>query len=117
MLTDALALLTLGLVRPWGEIVPVWVPRLGGRRIPPAAVVVPATAGGMKALGKRWKIGLLIGGYVALVLTMVWFSLPRALEGARGFQQYQESQTRSMIEAGRRAAEERDAAAGGEATK
>ena len=45
--TEALALLTIGLVRPWGEVVPAWVPRLGGRRIPPAAVVAPATAGGI----------------------------------------------------------------------
>jgi hypothetical protein len=45
--SEALALLTLGLVRPWGEIVPAWVPRLRGRRIPPAAVVAPATAGGI----------------------------------------------------------------------
>ncbi|MEU8611686.1 hypothetical protein AB0C29_27235 [Actinoplanes sp. NPDC048791] len=47
VLTEALALLTIGLVRPWGEVVPAWVPRLGGRRIPPAAVVVPATVGGI----------------------------------------------------------------------
>ncbi|MEU8234648.1 hypothetical protein AB0C12_34090 [Actinoplanes sp. NPDC048967] len=47
VLTEALALLTIGLVRPWGEVVPAWVPWLGGRRIPPVAVVVPATAGGL----------------------------------------------------------------------
>lgn len=47
VLTEALALLTLGLVRPWGEIVPGWVPRLRGRRIPPTAVVVFAFVGGM----------------------------------------------------------------------
>lgn len=37
------ALLTVGLARPWGEVVPSWVPRLGGRRVPVAAAVVPAT--------------------------------------------------------------------------
>ncbi|WP_052436720.1 hypothetical protein [Georgenia sp. SUBG003] len=37
------ALLTLGLVQRWGEVVPSWVPVLGGRRVPPAAAVVPAT--------------------------------------------------------------------------
>jgi hypothetical protein len=47
VLTEALALLTLGLVKPWGEIVPGWVPGLGGRRVPPAAAVVPATLGGV----------------------------------------------------------------------
>ncbi|HSK18464.1 MAG TPA: hypothetical protein VK912_04950 [Longimicrobiales bacterium] len=36
------ALLTLGLVQPWGEAFPAWVPRLGGRRLPPAIAVVPA---------------------------------------------------------------------------
>ena len=47
VISEALALLTLGLVRPWGEVVPAWVPRLRGRRIPPAAVVLPATVGGV----------------------------------------------------------------------
>ena len=32
--SEGLALLTLGLVRPWGDVVPAWIPRLGGRRIP-----------------------------------------------------------------------------------
>ncbi len=41
------ALLTLGLVRPWGEIVPRWVPVLGGRPVPLLAAVVPACAGGV----------------------------------------------------------------------
>ncbi|HEX5204925.1 MAG TPA: hypothetical protein VFW27_33825 [Actinoplanes sp.] len=45
--SEALALLTLGLVRPWGEVVPAWVPWLRGRPIPPAAVVVPAAVGGI----------------------------------------------------------------------
>ncbi len=47
LLTEALALLTFGLVRPWGEVVPRWVPVLKGRRIPAAPVVVVATAGGV----------------------------------------------------------------------
>ncbi|GAA5075321.1 hypothetical protein HNP84_006014 [Thermocatellispora tengchongensis] len=44
-LTEGAALLTLGLVRPWGEVVPRWIPLLGGRTIPPAAVTVPAWLG------------------------------------------------------------------------
>ncbi|MGK5729460.1 hypothetical protein [Streptomyces sp. URMC 124] len=47
LLTEAAALLCRGLVRPWGEVVPRWVPRLGGRRIPPAVALVPATLGGL----------------------------------------------------------------------
>lgn len=41
----ALALLTLGLVQSWGEVVPRWVPRFGGSRIPTLAVVTPAALG------------------------------------------------------------------------
>lgn len=50
--SEALALLTLGLVRAWGEVVPRWVPLLGGRRVPPRAAVVPALTGaaGLAAL-------------------------------------------------------------------
>ncbi len=41
------ASLTLGLVHRWGEVVPRWVPGVGGRRIPPLLVVVPAALGAM----------------------------------------------------------------------
>src|SRR5262245_22808147 len=37
LLAEGLAMLTLGLVRPWGEVVPSWIPFLGGRHIPPLA--------------------------------------------------------------------------------
>ncbi|UNO41050.1 hypothetical protein [Streptomyces sp. MST-110588] len=47
VLSEAFALLCRGLVRPWGEVVPAWVPRLGGRRIPPFMVMVPATFAGL----------------------------------------------------------------------
>lgn len=33
--------LTVGLIRPWGVVFPRWMPRLAGRRVPPAAAVVP----------------------------------------------------------------------------
>ncbi|KOY55036.1 hypothetical protein [Streptomyces sp. XY332] len=42
---ECLGLLTLGLIRPWGERVPRWIPVLGGRRIPALAAVVPAAGG------------------------------------------------------------------------
>lgn len=42
---EALALLAFGLVQPWGERVPGWVPFLGRRRVPVAAAVVPASFG------------------------------------------------------------------------
>ncbi|MFD0167934.1 hypothetical protein ACFVJH_27905 [Streptomyces decoyicus] len=47
VLSEIAALLSFGLVRDWGERVPAWVPRLRGKRIPPAAALVPATAGGL----------------------------------------------------------------------
>ncbi len=45
LLLVGLALLTLGLVRPWGERVPRWVPFIGELRIPPLAAVIPAGTG------------------------------------------------------------------------
>jgi hypothetical protein len=45
LLSEGLALLTLGLVKPWGEVVPRRVPVLGGRVIP------TALAAGTAALG------------------------------------------------------------------
>jgi hypothetical protein len=37
------ALLTLGLIQPWGERFPRWFPWLGGRRVPSALAIIPAT--------------------------------------------------------------------------
>lgn len=45
LISEGLALLTLGLVRPWGEVMPRWVPFLGGRKIPVRAAVIPAATG------------------------------------------------------------------------
>ncbi|MFR9723802.1 hypothetical protein ACL02R_10615 [Streptomyces sp. MS19] len=50
VLSPAVACLTSALVSPWGERVPGWVPRLGGRRVPTLAVAglcaVPTLAPG-----------------------------------------------------------------------
>ncbi|MFI8946434.1 hypothetical protein ACIGO6_07920 [Streptomyces sp. NPDC053750] len=51
--SEALALLTLGLVRPWGEVVPRWMPWIGGRTVPVMAAVVPAGLGAV-ALTALW---------------------------------------------------------------
>jgi hypothetical protein len=53
VVTESLALLTLGLVRPWGERVPGWIPQIGGRRIPPGPVVATAATGAV-ALALIW---------------------------------------------------------------
>ncbi|MFE0443147.1 hypothetical protein [Streptomyces fungicidicus] len=47
VVSETLALLTLGLVRPWGEIVPRWIPLLGGRRVAPLAATAVAVLGGI----------------------------------------------------------------------
>lgn len=48
-----LALLTLGLVQRWGEVVPHWISFVGARRVPPLAAVIPAGAGAV-ALTLLW---------------------------------------------------------------
>jgi hypothetical protein len=45
VLIECLALLTLGLVRPWGERPPRWVPFVGGREVAPRAVFLAAAFG------------------------------------------------------------------------
>lgn len=41
------ALLTLGLVRPWGEVFPDWMPLVAGRRVPVRYAVGAATTGAL----------------------------------------------------------------------
>jgi hypothetical protein len=53
LVIEGAALLTLGLVRPWGERVPGWIPVVGGRRVAPFAAVVPASVGAV-AVGLVW---------------------------------------------------------------
>nr|WP_208903455.1 hypothetical protein [Streptomyces incarnatus] len=57
VLCELAALLTIGLVRPWGEVVPHWIPLIGGRRVRPMAAVVPAALG-------------------AAILTVIWADVP-----------------------------------------
>jgi hypothetical protein len=45
LVAEGLALLTVGLVQPWGEVAPRWLPLIGGRRIPVLAAAVPAALG------------------------------------------------------------------------
>lgn len=55
LVIEALALLTLGLVRPWGERVPRWLPLIGGREVRPYAAIVPAALGAL-ALAVIWGV-------------------------------------------------------------
>jgi hypothetical protein len=45
------ALLAIGLVRPWGEVVPGWVPLVGGRAVPVRAAVPAAGTGATVIFG------------------------------------------------------------------
>ncbi len=56
LLSEAVALTAFGLVRPWGEVVPAWLPFIGGRPVRPRAAIVPATAGSV-ALILVWTVG------------------------------------------------------------
>ena len=69
VVSEALAYLTVGLVAPWGEVWPRWIPRLGGRPVPVAAAVVPAAAGAA-ALTVLWT------------WTAVMFGLGRGVNGS-----------------------------------
>ncbi|MGW7415173.1 hypothetical protein [Streptomyces sp. NPDC054863] len=58
LFAELLALLTLGLVRRWGEVLPEWVPWLGGLRIPAAVVVVTAGLGAAAVTVGTWAMAL-----------------------------------------------------------
>ena len=47
LFSEAVALTAFGLVKPWGEVVPRWIPWLGGRRVAPFAAIIPATLGSL----------------------------------------------------------------------
>jgi hypothetical protein len=53
VILESLALLTLGLVRPWGERAPRWIPLIGGRDVPVKPVVWTAGLGAL-ALAAIW---------------------------------------------------------------
>lgn len=53
--SELLAFTAIGLVARWGEVVPRWIPGLGGRRVPPAAAIVPAVIGAT-ALSAMWTV-------------------------------------------------------------
>ncbi|WP_240489819.1 hypothetical protein [Actinomadura atramentaria] len=63
VLAEGLAFLTLGLVRPWGERWPRWVPFAGGRPIAVRSAVVPAVLGGfaITALAVAYLAAAILG--------------------------------------------------------
>jgi len=56
LLSEGLALTAFGLVRPWGEVAPWWLPFIGGRRVRPKAAIIPASLGSV-ALMLIWTCG------------------------------------------------------------
>jgi hypothetical protein len=87
VVSEGLAFLTVGLVSTWGERVPRWVPRIGGREIPTLAAVVPAALGAAavtwicafgvffshptdefrQTFAHQWQLNLLIASYAPLL--------------------------------------------------
>ncbi|MFI1448906.1 hypothetical protein [Streptomyces virginiae] len=59
VVSELLAFTAIGLVAAWGEVLPRWIPVLGGRRIPMAAAVVPAALGAV-ALTGLWTVLALV---------------------------------------------------------
>lgn len=55
VLVELSAFMTIGLVRPWGDVVPRWIPFIGGKVVRPLAAVIPAAVG-------------------AALLTLLWWS-------------------------------------------
>lgn len=55
LFVEMLALLALGLVQRWGEVVPGWVPVLRGRAVPRLVATVPAMLGAL-ALTYMWTL-------------------------------------------------------------
>jgi hypothetical protein len=51
LLAEVLALLSLGLVQRWGEILPGWLPLVGGRPIHRLAATIPAALGAAALTG------------------------------------------------------------------
>jgi hypothetical protein len=85
LLTMGCALLALGLIRPWGEVVPGWIPALGGRRVPPLAAVLPAglaavlltvlTVAGAAGWSREFDVAGSPGGAAAGLMTAAYAPL------------------------------------------
>lgn len=77
VVSEVLAVLALGLVCRWGEVLPRWVPGLGGRRVPIMAAVVPAGLGATALLVFPYAFvmiasGRMLNGVPAEPITQGW---------------------------------------------
>lgn len=71
VIEGAACLAVLGLIRPWGEVWPAWLPWLGGRRIPPRFVLSVAGLGAAAV-----TIILVVVGAGVISLTLQGMSNP-----------------------------------------
>lgn len=65
--------LTLGLIRPWGEVFPRWMPGVAGRPVPIAAAAIPG--GAIAALLSFAAIPLLVSAFELGPWTMLQFAI------------------------------------------
>ena len=54
--SELVALTAFGLVKRWGEVVPRWIPFIGGLRVAPYAAVIPAVPGALGLIA-IWTFG------------------------------------------------------------
>ncbi|MDX2973285.1 hypothetical protein PWY87_16605 [Kribbella solani] len=54
--SELIALTALGMVSRWGEVVPRWIPFIGGWRVHPYAAIIPATLGALSLIA-IWTYG------------------------------------------------------------
>jgi hypothetical protein len=73
------AVLTVGLVRPWGEVFPRWMPILRGRRVPPVVAIAPAScvsvlvlAAGLGIARDALRNGLATADFAAHAPGLLW---------------------------------------------
>jgi hypothetical protein len=74
ILSEAVALTAFGLVRPWGEVAPTWLPLIGGRPVRPKAAIVPAGLGSI-ALMLIWTVDfwdVWTGDFASTMATPFW---------------------------------------------
>ncbi|WP_168197128.1 hypothetical protein [Agromyces laixinhei] len=68
----AAIILTLGLILPWGRVVPAWIPRIGGRPVPVLAAAVPGfTAAGVLCISAGSMLVTVAGDPTALMDTLI----------------------------------------------
>lgn len=80
VVSEALAFLAVGLVAPWGEVWPRWIPGLRGRRVPVLMAVIPAGLGSVMLLIFPYTLvmialGLKINGEPTELIAHGWQSV------------------------------------------